>query len=143
MASATREPAASSRMPGWATAPCTSTTIVVATALLTAAWDGAAASLEPVNRVPAPSRLGASAGGARSIHAAAAASTSAPAPPAIVMRSDRDIGHLREEASDRDSLRPKPGARALDAGPRKQGRRLRDACLSGRYRPVTEVSRVG
>jgi hypothetical protein len=39
-------------------------------------------------------------------------------------------------------LRPKPGARALDAGPRKQVRSLGQVCLPGRYRAVIEGLRV-
>jgi len=34
-------------------------------------------------------------------------------------------------------LRPKPGARALDAGPRKQGTSLRGGCLPARYHGLT------
>jgi hypothetical protein len=39
----------------------------------------------------------------------------------------------------RECLRPKPGARALDAGLRKQDRRLADPALSVGYRVLTEA----
>src|SRR5687767_4190505 len=134
IASAIRDPPGSSRTPGCATAPSTSTTIVASLLGDDALADGPGSDELTIRLVASPASALWPSTGSSSIDAAATTRTITPPAAATRMRSDRDTRSLHGGGEqDPLHLRPKLGARALGAGLRKQEATLRQPCLLASY----------